>query len=392
MKIAFAFHRDADNPAVQSSRPFSILRELRRRGVEIVPAFPLGVPDSLQVKAKKALHRVIGKRYRADREPARLAAYSNKFQELTQGKEFDMVFSPGSEVVAHLATDRPIAFCADATFANLVDYYWDYTNLSADYIRQGHELEQAALTRASLAIYPSEWAARAAIDFYKTDPAKVAVIQFGANFGRENRREDVVKWIERRPDWELRLLFVGREWERKGGDIAVEAAKILSERNIRVRLDIVGCAVPQRYGTLPWIHPHGLLRAGVPHEAQILTSLFEQAHFVVVPSRAEAYGMTFCEANAFGVPAVGAETGGIPAIIKTDVNGLLMPFAATGKEYADEIQRIFSEPGRYQQMALDAYDEFATRLNWGAYCDKFLARVSPPAGSSVPGLENARVS
>lgn len=391
MKIAFAFHRDADNPAVQSSRPFSILRELRRRGVEVVPAFPLGRPDSLGEKAKKALHRVVGKRYRADREPSRLAEYSNKFKEITAGKEFDIVFSPGSEVVAHLPTNRPIAFCADATFANLVDYYWDYTNLSADYIRQGHELEQAALSRAALAIYPSEWAARAAIDFYKTDPSKVAVIPFGANFGRDNRREDVEKWIERRPDWELRLLFVGREWERKGGDIAVEAAKILADRNIRVRLDIVGVPVPPRHGALPWIHPHGLLRAGVPHEAQVLTSLFEQAHFVVVPSRAEAYGMTFCEANAFGVPAVGAATGGIPTIIKTDVNGLLMPLAANGKEYADEIQRIFSDQGRYQQMALDAYDEFAARFNWAAFCRDFLLRAEPLTGSSTIGLEGAQV-
>jgi len=63
------------------------------------------------------------------------------------------------------------------------------------------------------------------------------------------------------------------------------------------------------------------LDPGEPSSAGLLADLFKGAHFVFIPSRAEAYGMAFAEANAFGVPAIGTATGGIPSIIRDGFNG-----------------------------------------------------------------------
>jgi hypothetical protein len=164
MKIAYLYQLDASDPGVQSGRPASILRNLTELGASVHPVFALGTKVSRLSTFKKVLYRLMGRYYRGDRDPQYLSAIASEFDRQMQGKAYDLAFSPGSEAVSHLNISRPIAFCADATFANMIDYYWDFSSLPAEYIRKGHQQEAAALRRAAFAVYPSEWAARSAID------------------------------------------------------------------------------------------------------------------------------------------------------------------------------------------------------------------------------------
>ncbi len=387
MKIAYLFHCDAANPAVQSGHPASILEGLRRQGADIEPVFPL------QTRIRPALpqklcYRLGGRLHRADRDPEYLSAAAAEFAARTAGKSFDLVFSPGSEMISHLSTPVPLTFCADATFANMVDYYWDFTRLSADYLRKGHAQEAAALARASLAVYPSAWAARSAIRDYGADPAKVAVIPFGANLGRDNPRGQVLEWIERRPREPLRLLFVGRHWQRKGGDLVVGAGYCLAKLGRRVVVDIVGCEVPATHRGLPWLRGHGLLRRDLPGQMARLRELFAAAHFVFVPSRAEAYGITFAEAGAFGVPSVATDTGGVSAVVENGYNGFLLPPDADAAAYADAIAAAFESRDGYERLCLQSHERFRQRLNWDAFCRSFLelAAARAPGLRDWPGL------
>ncbi len=372
MKITYLFHRDASDPAVQSGRPASILEEFLANGVDVAPVFPLSTRPARSTVTKKIYYRLLRKHYRSDREPAYLDAVAAEFKSRTEGLSYDFVFSPGSEMVSRLRTDRPVAFCADATFANMVDYYWDFTNLSAEYLRKGHAQERNALGRASLAVYPSDWAARSAIEDYGTPPEKIAVIPFGANLGKHNTRAEVYEWISRRSRERLRLLFVGRHWERKGGELVLAAAYCLIKLGHAVAVDVVGCEVPARHRMLPWVRAHGKLNPGAPGEMTDLQRLFREAHYVFIPSRAEAYGLTFAEANAFGVPAVATATGGIPAVIRDGENGYLLPLSATGADYAEVIAAGFANEARYRQLCERSFQAFETRLNWKAFAKRFL--------------------
>jgi glycosyltransferase involved in cell wall biosynthesis len=375
MKIAYVFHHDAANPAVQSGRPAALLRELTTQGHEVERIFPLTVASSGAELAKKVGYRILRKQHRHDRTAEYLDALASQFASRTAGRTFDLVFSPGSEVVSHLPPGLPIAYCADATFANLVDYYWDFTGLSAEYVRQGFAQEKAALARALLAVYPSEWAARAAVEQHGADPARVVVIPFGANLGSDNRRPGILAAIARRPADLIRLLFVGRHWQRKGGDVVVATAMCLAAHGHPVVLDVVGCELPGQYRDVPWIRAHGLLQQTVSGDMVTLRQLYAEAHFLFVPSRAEAYGLTFTEACAFGVPAVATQTGGIPAIVRHGDNGLLLPLDAQPSEYADAIVATFSDPARYAAMAHRAFDEFERRLNWPAFTQRLIECV-----------------
>ncbi|HET7535289.1 MAG TPA: glycosyltransferase family 4 protein [Candidatus Didemnitutus sp.] len=375
MKIAYVFHEDAADPSIRSGAPTSLLHEFEKLGLDVERVFPLDVPQANTDFAKKVGYRLLGKFHRGDRSLDYLTSLAAQFEQRTGGKTFDFVFSPGSEVVSQLQTDLPVAFCADATFASLVDYYWDFTGLSAEYRRNGHAQEAAALAKATLAVFPSEWAARSAIDYYGTDRSKVAVIPMGANLGGENERFAVRHWIDQRSPDHIRLLFVGRHWERKGGELVIATAHCLIAHGYPVIVDVVGCDLPARHRDIPWIRPHGLLHQNNPAEMERLSQLYAQAHFVFVPSRAEAYGFTFCEACAFGAPPISTSTGGIPAIIHHDVNGLLLPVAAKAPDYADAIVAAFSDPARYRQMAHRAFEDFEQRLNWRTFTREFIRKM-----------------
>jgi glycosyltransferase involved in cell wall biosynthesis len=398
MKIAYVFHHDAADPLVQSGLPASSLAGLRRVGADIVPVFPL-VTRSRRAYPRKILERLLGRRYRSDREPAYLAAAAAEVDARLAHEDYDFIFTPGSEIAGSLRTKRPVVFCCDATFANMVDYYWDFTDLSPDYLRMGHEQEAASLARCSLAVYSAEWAARSAIQDYGADPAKVVVIPLGANIGQDNTWPEVRRWIRARPRDEIRLLFVGRHWERKGGDILVHAAYCLAKLGHRVRVDIVGCAVPSRHRALPWIHGHGLLSPRVALEVARLHELFTRAHFVFVPSRAECYGMTFAEANAYGVPAISTDTGGVGGVVREGYNGHLLPLDAQGPAYADLIAAAFAHPAHYERLCAQSFEAFARHYNWPAFSRRLIdlaiergfapPPLAAPAGPRSPGTRRA---
>ena len=390
LKIAYVYQHDAANPAVQSGRPASIFRQLTRDGVRLLPVFPMQMRLSRSSVLKKAAYRLAGRYYRGDREPAYLAGLAAEFERRIAGNDYDMVFCPGSEAISSLPNDRPVAFCADATFENMLGYYDDFCRVSREYQRQGHQQEANALARASFAIYPSAWAARSATDYYGTNPGKVFVIPFGANFGAGNLRQDAQPWIEARSFECMNLLFVGRSWKRKGGDLVVETARRLVGRGIAVRLDIVGCEPPSALRRVPWIHVHGALNPAVLASAARLAVLFQKTHFLFVPSRAEAYGMTFAEASAFAVPSISTSTGGIPAVVTEGVNGHLLPLEAGPIEYANLLSGLFEDRDGYRRLCAAAFGEFESRLNWRQFCSKLLALGNLYCGGgAAPGAAAA---
>ncbi len=388
MKISYVYHLDGSRSAVQSGRPSSILRGLLAAGVDVHQVFPLDHRFQTWRWAHKLFRRSIGGNSLFDRHPGLLRDFAQQIEEQLRHESGDVIFSPSTLPIADLRTELPITFCADACFGAMLNYYEAYSRLSAAQTRFSEEAEARVLQRAALAVYPSKWAADAAISHYGISPDKVAVIPFGANFGGENQEPEVARWIGDRDTRKLRLLFVGREWERKGGDLVAETARQLSARGMDVQLDIVGVKVPARWAKYEFIRQHGLLRYSVPTESALLRKLFSEATFLFVPSRAEAYGMVYCEANAFGLPAIATATGGITEIIRDGVNGFGLPMEAEAADYARVITSAVENQDRYRSLAQSSYREFRQRLNWGVYCDRYLSllreKVLPAAPTAAP--------
>ncbi|NDW19243.1 glycosyltransferase [Dysgonomonas sp. 216] len=348
-----------------SGTEYYILKSLEQQGADLDCI--AGLKDILSFPVKIKM-RLFGrsKKYWVKRSPEVGKAYANQIVAQLKSPT-DIIFSASTESIAYLDAGKPKAFYTDATFASMIGYYDWFDNLSQQTYKEGMKMERQAINSSNLAFYSSDWAAQSAINDYGANPDKVKVVPFGANVNLNLSYEDVKNIVTLRNNNDVcKILFLAVEWERKGGDIVVETVKYLNEvLKQPTELHLVGIDNLPVVDELPvYIINHGRISKSIPEGVERIENLIQQSHFLFVPSRAEAYGVVFCESMAFGVPCISSNTGGIPTIIKDGENGALLQVGASIEEYAKRIYSIFSDKKRYEDMSLYAFNDYKTRLNW----------------------------
>lgn len=372
LRVGFAYEGDARNPMDQSGHPEAIFRGLEARCDLVAPAFPLSVAARRLFLPLQAYARARGKVYRPDRERLFLSSLADQVRGLLEGTGVDAVFCPGSHVACELGKDYPVVFCADAPFGAMRGFYDDFANMLPRYEKLGMQADDRALAHCAAAIYPSQWAADEAIAHHGADPSKVHVMPFGANI-EDPGTHAVSAMIDKRMQSDVcRILFVGRDWARKGGDLVLDAAKLLRRDGIQVEIDFMGITQPPV--DLPDWARCWLADRNQPDHARARLKAFEDATLVFTPSRAEAFGMTFCEAACYGLPSVSTDVGGIGGIVVDGETGALEPVDAPAERYALRIGEIVSKHDGYLNTSLAARKRYEERLNWDAFSDG-LARI-----------------
>jgi glycosyltransferase involved in cell wall biosynthesis len=81
-------------------------------------------------------------------------------------------------------------------------------------------------------------------------------------------------------------------------------------QGIRTTLTVVGC---QPAGVLPeYVRVLGFISKSTIKGREKLASLLQKLDFLILPTMAEAAGIVFCEASAFGLLSLSYSTGGVP--------------------------------------------------------------------------------
>jgi glycosyltransferase involved in cell wall biosynthesis len=153
----------------------------------------------------------------------------------------------------------------------------------------------------------STWAKQSLIDDYGCREEDVAVIPPGV---------DIDAFAPGDRDHALpRILFVGRDFVRKGGDLLLDVFR----KHLRGRAELVlvtGDAVREEPGVL--VH-----RDVAANSAQ-MRSLYATADVFALPTRADCYSLVCMEALAAGLPIVTTRVGGIPDLIIEEKTGHLI--------------------------------------------------------------------
>jgi len=242
MKLAYVTQYDSTNIINWSGLGYYIAQSLLENNILVEYIYPLKEKYSIFFKGKQYLYKYLfNKKYLRDREPVILKSYAQQIAKKLSGRSIDIVFSPGTIPIAYLECKQPIVFWTDSTFAGMIDFYPNWSNLSKKTIWNGNTMERFALNRCSLAIYSSEWAAQTAINYYKIDPSKIKVIPFGANIECNRNLEDIKEMVNLRSSNKCKLLFLGVDWLRKGGDVALKVAEELNKSGLETELTIIGC-------------------------------------------------------------------------------------------------------------------------------------------------------
>ena len=234
--------------------------------------------------------------------------------------------------------------------------------------------EREAARRCTGMIYGSEWAKRDAVERFDVAPERVHVQPMGAAWVPEEDDEAVRAAVLTRPRDRVELLFVAKEWERKGGPLALAIArglrdsKRIGELQLQVRLNIVGVRPELAPEDSSLVRMFGMLRRSDPGEAQRLRELLLGSHFLVVPTLAECFGLVFAEAQAFALPPVSRSVHALPSVVLDGETGLLEAKDAGPEPYIERILALLEgDREDYVRMALAGRAHFHDQLNWTVF-------------------------
>lgn len=376
MKIAFVTLDNAEDINSWSGTFYYMSKSLINAGIEIEYISGLkSLPESSFIfRLRKFIYGRLFKgrfgSYECFYEPANLKYIASQVEKKLENKDVDLIFSPGAIPIAFLKTDKPVALWTDATFAVMKDYYECFTGLTRRTIRHSHYYEQNVVQRLDLAIFSSEWAANSAVNDYGADRDKVKVIPYGANIECDRAARDITDLNTKKSREVCKLLFIGKEWKRKGGQTAVDIAIELNKNGIATELTVVGCTPPEADSLPEFVHVLGFVSKSKGDGERLITKLYSESHFFILPTIAECTPIVFSEANSFGLPVITTNTGGIGSIITDDVNGRMFGSQINVSECAAYIGGIFKNFDQYEEYSLSSFNEYLLRLNWNTSIEK----------------------
>lgn len=200
----------------------------------------------------------------------------------------------------------------------------NYAYLSRERIAY-HEQRQASFMKGGMAgvFVMGRWLKKELTEKYGLPQEKVHHVGGGINLDPDLADPD--------GKGRNKILFVGRDYERKNGPLVVEAFLRLRRKRKDLELYIAGPKAQAYDGS--GVHFLG----EVPSER--LPVYLNLCDIFCMPSLFEAYGMVFAEALAFGLPCIGRDAFEMPYFIEDGKTGYLLRRQSAG-ELAELMDRL----------------------------------------------------
>ena len=198
----------------------------------------------------------------------------------------------------------------------------------------------------------SEWAKQSLIDEYGVEPEKITVIAPGVH---------VRDWLRPEPraltNAPAKILFVGGDFERKGGSVLLEAFRTL--RPLGVELHVVTRAT---LASEPGLFTYKNMLPNSP----ALKALYHQADIFCLPTYGDCLPMVLSEAGAAGLPVVSTRVAAISEIVRDGQTGELVP-AGDAQALTEALRKLICDSTLRLQQGKEAtkrmHMQFDARAN-----------------------------
>jgi glycosyltransferase involved in cell wall biosynthesis len=167
------------------------------------------------------------------------------------------------------------------------------------------------------------------------------------------------------PNWKalqgnFRLLLVGRNYRRKGIDVAIEVTRKLNADGFPAELTVCG-AQGQSDRLVRFVGP---FKKSDPEQLEQYADLYRRAHLLIHPAFFEPAGIVPGEAAAFGTPTITNNTGGISTTVKDGVSGIVLPRWSPAEAYVEKIKELIAAPQVYYHLCHTSRERYDLELNW----------------------------
>lgn len=378
MKIAFATIGDTRDIRRGSGTPHYLWQELLRQGHTVHLVGPLNVKTPMLTRLFKKISTISGKRYLSYRDPFMGRALGKEAKRALRGMDVDVVLTNDYCLAGYLQTEIPLVLYTDDNFPinyneNVHPWLAGLSNYSIHFCIQ---TTARGIGRADACFFASQFASDEARKYMRN--RDFAVIPYGANIPdpgpRPARTVDAI-----RQKGNIDLLFIGKDWERKGGDLAVEITRLLNQRGLKAHLHVAGVDLSGSYSD-SCVTFYGLLNKDDARENAMLDKLFSTCDILLVPSKAEGYGLVFVEAAAYGMPSLAYANTGVQTAVEHDVSGVLFNSSEDVESFVVRIQSWFSEPKTFESLSKTAREHFEKNGNWSRAVSRLMRAIEPLLG------------
>lgn len=253
---------------------------------------------------------------------------------LMRHTDYDLVFcfTQNPAVYAGRKLGRtPYVLCSDVSSKQMDDMAQHYNHsqdknkLLKDY---KHNTNIKLYNNAACFVAWSDWMAQSLYDDYGLSKQNVEIIPIGIDQTIWNAQE---KSGHSGP---VRILFVGGDFYRKGGQLLLDAFNKLEPNTAELHI-ITRSEVEMRDS----VFVYNNLQANSPE----LISKFQEADVFVFPTLADSFGIVALEAMAMGLPIIGTNIAALPEIIKHGETGYIVEPGDSDQLHA-ALAKLISDP------------------------------------------------
>ncbi len=238
---------------------------------------------------------------------------------------------------------------------NLANLYYDKFGKNKLYSAAWLELEKTIYQNATRVFTRSGNISQSLVEQYLRPAEQVVCVYAGSNAELNRAPVNDSRYKNKN------ILFVGIDWDRKGGPELAEAFKLVLQAHPDARLTVVGSS--------PRLDlPNCEVAGRVPLEE--VSGYYQRASIFCLPTRLEPFGIAFVEALSYRLPIVATDVGAIPDFINHGYNGYMVrpyevdPLAAALTDLLDSPERcrLFGERGYHLAMERYTWGKVGQRL------------------------------
>lgn len=310
LSIIFACRWNAEMEKTWSGTAYAIYKEFQKRfHVE-----RFDIKDTRKVK----LFKIFRKLHLVKGDPSLLSViqtYNHKFEKIGEKGQIIFQFDEtpwNTNTINYIYQDLSVAYIRYMKQNEPVAYsYSGFSGIKDIELQKREELQQKYYTHCKGIFTMGQWLADFMVSNCGIPKDKIHVVGAGINV------------LIAAPDYSKKsgnkILFVGKDFERKGGKLVIEAFKILREKYRKdAELYIAG---PE--DKMSCMDEDGIIFLGNLSKEKV-AEYFEICDIFCMPSYFEAFGIVFCEALASGLPCIARRKYAMKEIIEDGEDGYLI--------------------------------------------------------------------
>lgn len=231
-------------------------------------------------------------------------------------------------------------------------------------VRRAIDWQRQVFASCDTIFTTSDWAAASVVDDFGQSRDRVVTIGAGAtNVGTP----DPGRQLTGPPT----VLFVGYDWNLKGGPQLLEAWRVVRRVIPDARLVIVGCN-PRLAD--PGVEVVGRLDPRLPEDRKRLVEIYASATCLALVSDFDAFPNVILEAGAMGLPVLAFDEQSRSEVVHDHDNGLLMGSHDVGA-VAQALHTLLGDPEAAAAMGRRARTRIDDRFTWDAVTRRVLAAM-----------------